>query len=90
VALVDRTADEREASAAQELYDWLSAQVFAEAVATVLPDPSTAPGVTAARMEDGVLVVERPVVVAWQSRCVIGRLPPEGLPAVKRTSAPCP
>jgi hypothetical protein len=87
---VDRTADAREAAAAEELYDWLSARTFADAFAAVGPDPAAAPGVTVARIEDGVLVVERPVVVAWQSRCVIGRLPPEGLPSVKRTSAPCP
>jgi hypothetical protein len=90
VRLVDRVADDREAAAAAELYDWLAGQDYADAARIALQRPSGAPGVTAARLDDGVLVVARPVVVAWQSRCVIGSLPPDGLPAIKRSSAPCP
>jgi hypothetical protein len=87
---VDQAADDREATAAEELYDWLAGRGYADATRAALEQPSDAPGVTAARLEDGVLVVVRPVVVAWQRRCVIGRLPPDGLPAITRSSAPCP
>jgi hypothetical protein len=90
VAVVDRTADGREDDAATELFDWLSARSFSEASAASFGPAGGPPGVSAASIEDGVLVLQRPVVVAWQSRCVVGRYPPDGLPSVKRTSAPCP
>jgi hypothetical protein len=90
VRAVDRTADHRQADAADELYSWLSGRPYDDAVTAALTEPSGAPGVSRARLEDGVLVVQRPVVVAWQSRCVIGRYPSDGLPAVKRSPAPCP
>lgn len=93
IAAVDRTADQREADAAGELFEWLSVRTFDEASTVALGDAGRGgvPGVSAATVDDdGVLVLERPVVVAWQSRCVIGRYPPAGLPSVKRTSSPCP
>ena len=89
VQAVDRTADHRQADAADELYTWLSGRPYDDAVTAALADPSGAPGVRQARLVDGVLVVQRPVVVAWQSRCVIGQYPADGLPAVKRSPSPC-
>jgi hypothetical protein len=87
---VDRLADTREADAAEEVYAWLSDRPYDLAVAQGLAEPSGAPGVAEATLEGDELVLARPVVVAWQSRCVIGRLAPDGLASVKRSPAPCP
>jgi len=90
VAAVDRTADAREDDAVDELYAWLSSRTYAEVGAATAFDPAAAPGVAVVRNDDGAVVLERPVEVAWQRRCVIGRYPTDGLPSVRRTSSPCP